>query len=1379
MLNQSVASRIARTGARSAYNPSPDIPELTEGQAAARLGDGIKHKSFWAALAGAVVGALIAAAAFTVATMLFGGPFVLFVSVVAIGSMAASYAASKNGHPGVAAAAGKVASTAANVTVLGLGDVIEKASSAVTNFVDDMGSMDGKIATGVKGVIIEGKPAARAGVKLNDPEKPAPHPGLDDNLAEDVALNFSSAQEDTVQCDDHSSKPPRIAEGSDCVFINGQPAARKGDKTECGAQIKQGAATVFVGVGTAQYLNVAEEFSWWQKAILVAVEFLVPPSRGLLKGFGKLFTRLGRRALLKGARIGALKTARAIKNMRVHPSCAAAAFKNNTGFRRYQEAMKRFFKGDPIDVVTGEVFEQRTDIELGQTLPLKLVRTFVHNYEGQGLTGKNQADSFSEVALLSDGGEQVEIRCAEGCSLCFYLPSGYDRTSNPEHPEFTLTRYPEGLALTDRRTSITRWFCPPEGKPDAGEYRLARHEDRHGNTIRFIRDDEQRLLRIIHSDGPVLDMVWGTDGWLDAVLRTDNQLQDTLVSYRRNGRGELTEADSRAFYHLFYDYTPEGRIARWHDNDKTWTRYEYDKQGRCAFSEAADGFYTVRFHYAPGCTSVTDSRGHTSHFRYDSQNRVTETEEPGGHITRFIWSDYGHLLSRTSPAGRMETFEYLRDTGLVTVYTASGGACWRYGWDEHQQMVSVTDPAGQVWHRQYDEQGNPVDFIAPDGSRTQLEYNRHGLLTTVTDSDGARSVFQYDINQRLHSVLDAEGRTLHLRHNRRDRLSSLSMDGGKPWRYEYDSHDRLQISSRPDNSHELLEHDRHGNLVRYTDGNGVVWHLEYGAFDLPVARVDGEGHRWEYGYDRDTLQLTQVTTPAGETFSYTLDACGRVVEERDFAGVTWRYRRDEDGNCTAKQNGLGQKTKYLWDAAGRLMEMTIAEGVTQWQYDIQGRVVCIDSPEGVLCYGYDERGRVVREEKNGRVTEREYPQARTMLRRILPPEGEGTTAQEATFRVNYAGELTGCRLSDTSELALEYNGQGRESRRSCETGFVLVQEYDATGKLVSQRAGCETDSDASMPGGTIRTALWRRYEYDGAQNVVAVNDDHQALRYVMNGNGQVTAVMSHGQARERYGYDECGYLAQQWTGEKVSLLWDNHYTRGHRLTWHGDVLAEYDDAGRMTAQSITRKGHRPAVMRFRWDSQDRLTGLVNWRGEQWEYRYDALGRRTEKSCEQKGIRITWLWDGDTPAEEREYRHGELWRVRQSVYNGFELLAQHEQWREGEAGETWRRETRYAVSSPAGEPVALFSGNGECVWRKPERSLWGVKLWETGENPRDPGLLFAGQMVDSESGLAYNRFRYYSAETACYLTSDPIGLAGGLNLYYMREVHLLILYSLNY
>ncbi|WP_304957226.1 RHS repeat-associated core domain-containing protein [Xenorhabdus sp. PB30.3] len=49
----------------------------------------------------------------------------------------------------------------------------------------------------------------------------------------------------------------------------------------------------------------------------------------------------------------------------------------------------------------------------------------------------------------------------------------------------------------------------------------------------------------------------------------------------------------------------------------------------------------------------------------------------------------------------------------------------------------------------------------------------------------------------------------------------------------------------------------------------------------------------------------------------------------------------------------------------------------------------------------------------------------------------------------------------------------------------------------------------------------------------------------------------------------------------------------------------------------------------------------------------------------------------------------------------------------------------------------------------------------GENPElNPGLKFAGQWLDEESGLVYNRHRYYSPVASCYLTPDPIGLAGG-------------------
>ncbi|HCT7201880.1 TPA: RHS repeat-associated core domain-containing protein [Escherichia coli] len=47
---------------------------------------------------------------------------------------------------------------------------------------------------------------------------------------------------------------------------------------------------------------------------------------------------------------------------------------------------------------------------------------------------------------------------------------------------------------------------------------------------------------------------------------------------------------------------------------------------------------------------------------------------------------------------------------------------------------------------------------------------------------------------------------------------------------------------------------------------------------------------------------------------------------------------------------------------------------------------------------------------------------------------------------------------------------------------------------------------------------------------------------------------------------------------------------------------------------------------------------------------------------------------------------------------------------------------------------------------------------------DPGLLYAGQWQDAESGLCYNRFRYYEPETGMYLVSDPLGLLGGEQTY---------------
>ncbi|PBR83026.1 sugar-binding protein, partial [Escherichia coli] len=176
--------------------------------------------------------------------------------------------------------------------------------------------------------------------------------------------------------------------------------------------------------------------------------------------------------------------------------------------------------------------------------------------------------------------------------------------------------------------------------------------------------------------------------------------------------------------------------------------------------------------------------------------------------------------------------------------------------------------------------------------------------------------------------------------------------------------------------------------------------------------------------------------------------------------------------------------------------------------------------------------------------------------------------------------------------------------------------------------------------------------------------------------------------------------------------------------------------------------------------------------------HDASGRRTEKRCDRKKIRFTYLWDGDSIAEIREYRDDKLYSVRHLVFNGFELISQQfsrVRQPHPSVAPQWVTRTNHAVSDPTGRPLMLFNSEGKTVWRPGQTSLWGLALSlpaDTGyPDPRgeldpeaDPGLLYAGQWQDAESGLCYNRFRYYEPETGMYLVSDPLGLLGGEQTY---------------
>ncbi|HDJ0478453.1 TPA: PAAR domain-containing protein [Escherichia coli] len=795
------------------------------------------------------------------------------------------------------------------------------------------------------------------------------------------------------------------------------------------------------------------------------------------------------------------------------------------------------------------------------------------------------------------------------------------------------------------------------------------------------------------------------------------------------------------------------------------------------------------------------SQGATLNFAFDGDSDTAVNPYHAQYILRRR-DDYLELFDRDALSSRFfyDAFPGMRLRHPVTDDTSDDRLA--HSPDDRMYMLGgMSDTASNRITFERDSQYRITGVSHTDGIRLKLTYHAsgylkaytaQGLLSGIFRQDERRLGIEYDHHNRPETLTDVMGREHHTEYSGHDLPVKMRGPGGQSVRLQWQQHHKLSGLERAETGAEGFRYDRHGNLLAYTDGNGVVWTMEYGPFDLPVARTDGEGHRWQYRYDKDTLQLTEVINPQGESYRYILDNCGRVTEERDWGGVVWRYRYDADGLCTARVNGLEETILYSRDAAGRLAEVITPEGKTQYAYDKSGRLTGIFSPDGTSQRtGYDERGRVNVTTQGRRAIEYHYPDEHTVIRCILPPEDErdrhpDESLLKTTYRYNAAGELTEVILPGDETLTFSRDEAGREVLRHSNRGFACEQGWNAAGQPVSQRAGFFPEETT---WGGLLPSLVREYRYDSAGNVSAVTSREDYGRetrreYRLDRNGQVTAVtasgtgLGYGEGDESYGYDSCGYLKAQSAGRHRISEETDQYAGGHRLKQAGNTQYDYDAAGRMVSRTRHRDGYRPETERFRWDSRDQLTGYCSAQGEQWEYRHDASGRRTEKRCDRKKIRFTYLWDGDSIAEIREYRDDKLYSVRHLVFNGFELISQQfSRVRQAHpsVAPQWVTRTNHAVSDLTGRPLMLFNSEGKTVWRPGQTSLWGLALSlpaDTGyPDPRgewdpeaDPGLLYAGQWQDAESGLCYNRFRYYEPETGMYLVSDPLGLQGGEQTY---------------
>ncbi|HDC2125846.1 TPA: hypothetical protein O7X39_004504 [Salmonella enterica] len=278
----------------------------------------------------------------------------------------------------------------------------------------------------------------------------------------------------------------------------------------------------------------------------------------------------------------------------------------------------------------------------------------------------------------------------------------------------------------------------------------------------------------------------------------------------------------------------------------------------------------------------------------------------------------------------------------------------------------------------------------------------------------------------------------------------------------------------------------------------------------------------------------------------------------------------------------------------------------------------------------------------------------------------------------------------------------------------------------------------------------------------AESENRKDWRYSADGE-LIMETGPHG--AELYDYDRAGWLRSHSPAQGVQerFHWDkagnpvNEYetVADNRVRAWGKYRYDYDEWGQVILRG---EGHREK--RLEWDADGHLLRVKS--GDRTtHYRYDALGRRTHKVTftdmqERVENETHFLWQGTRLLEERT---GES---RKTYIYGDARSPVPVACAERRAG---REEIYHYQSDPSLRIRTVTDETGKVVWDGCWQAWGRMQAELSGPGGFEQNLRLAGQYYDRESGLHYNLFRYYDPDVpGRFLSSDPIGLAGGINLY---------------
>ncbi|WP_447361311.1 RHS element core protein [Escherichia coli] len=931
--------------------------------------------------------------------------------------------------------------------------------------------------------------------------------------------------------------------------------------------------------------------------------------------------------------------------------------------------------------------------------------------------------------------------------------------------------YPDNLPAAP----LVRYGWTPRGE-------LAAVYDRSGTQVRsFTYDDKYRgrMVAHRHTGRPEIRYRYDSDG------RVTEQLNPAGLSYTyQYEKDHITITDSLDRREVLHTQGEGGlkRVVKKEHADGSVTQSQFDAVGRLKAQTDAAGRTTE---YSPDVvtgliTRITTPDGRASAFYYNHHNQLTSATGTDGLELRREYDESGRLIQETAHNGDITRYRYdnphsdlpcatedatgSRKTmtwsryGQLLTVTDCSGYVTRYDHDRFGQVTAVHREEGLSQYRAYDSRGQLIAVKDMQGHETRYEYNAAGDLTAVIAPDGSRNGTQYDTWGKAIRTTQG-GLTRSMEYDAAGRVIRLTSENGSHTTFRYDVLDRLIQETGFDGRTQRYHHDLTGKLIRSED-EGLVTHWHYDEADRITQRtVKGEpAEQWQYDERGWLTGISHLSEGHRVTVHYGYDEKGRLTGERQTVhhpqteALVWQHETRHAYNAQGLANRCIPDSlpavEWLTYGSGWLAGMKLGDTpLVEYTRDRLHRETLRSFGRYELTTAYTPAGQLQSQHLNSLQYDRDYTwNDNGELIRISSPRqtrsysysdtgrltGVHTTAANLDIRIPYATDPAGNRLPDP-ELHPDSTLSAWPDNRIARDAHYLYW-YDRHGRL--------TEKTDLIPEGVIRTDDERthRYHYDSRHRLVHYTRTQYAEPLV----------------ESRYLYDPLGRRVAKrvWRRERDLTGWMS-LSRKPEVTWYGwdgDRLTTIQN-DRTRIQTVYQPGSFTPLIRVETAT-----------GELAKTQRRSLADALQQSGGEDGGSVVFppvlvqMLDRleseiltDRVSEESRRWLASCGLTVEQIQNQMDPVY------------TPARKIHLYHCDHRGLPLALVSTEGATEWCA-EYDEWGNLLNEENPHQLQQLIRLPGQQYDEESGLYYNRHRYYDPLQGRYITQDPIGLKGGWNFY---------------